>query len=312
MARVVWPFPSLTPAVESLEWRTDILRSKATEQRIALRTHPRRSFSYSHYLTDEEAAAARRLIQFQSRGRWVLRPRLDDSALMWGRSPRDRLSRFPATSPLTTTADKAVIWSSPTRHEVVDVTWDSSAAWWRTRYLGAYQSASVLPVFEGDTEGLSVSQSPKQGNFGNISFVLTEAFDLASSSLDQYRGLDILATCPEAAVALDTETGYPVAEIDNAVGITDWIRARDIPDQTLMMRWRKQRGSDLLSLVQWLHSRRGRQKAFWFPSFTRDYTPLAFSGSTLTVHGAGSPPASSFHIEIALPNSLRASAGHRV
>ena len=37
----IWPFPATQEITEVLEWRTDVLPSRAGEQRIALRPRPR-------------------------------------------------------------------------------------------------------------------------------------------------------------------------------------------------------------------------------------------------------------------------------
>jgi hypothetical protein len=51
------------------------------------------------------------------------------------------------------------------------------------------------------------------------------------------------------------------------------------------MRWHKFTQEDVYELRQWLHSRKGRQKAFWLPSYAKDLTPaLGISGTTVTVY----------------------------
>ena len=46
----LWPFPAAQEIMEVLEWRTDVLTSRAGEQRIALRPHPREIVTFRHRL----------------------------------------------------------------------------------------------------------------------------------------------------------------------------------------------------------------------------------------------------------------------
>ena len=46
----LWPFPATQEITEVLEWRNDILTSRAGEQRIALRPRPREIVTFRHRL----------------------------------------------------------------------------------------------------------------------------------------------------------------------------------------------------------------------------------------------------------------------
>src|SRR5690606_12666232 len=62
---IVWPFPPhwSTPSVESLDCRTDIITSyDGSEQRVALRSKPRRAFEYSSTLVKSDSAIASNLL----------------------------------------------------------------------------------------------------------------------------------------------------------------------------------------------------------------------------------------------------------
>jgi len=54
----VWPFPPQRKLKETMEWNTEVLRSRAAEQRICLRYTPRTTIDYNYQLMPQEIEAA--------------------------------------------------------------------------------------------------------------------------------------------------------------------------------------------------------------------------------------------------------------
>jgi hypothetical protein len=299
--RRVWPFKPLSPVIESLEWATDVFRAKASEQRIALRRQPRRTFSYAHFLTDEQANYARVLIRNAQGGDGFYCPDWTQASQVGAVSSGSGVS---ITADLDDVhyGDRALIWESERNYEAVDITWDSAGI--EADVSNNYTRAYIVPLWEADApQGLSVERSGPDLNTANIAFILTETADLGSSSYEQYRGHDVVPDCPVLGGGSFTDgTAFEVSTFDNVVGDEVYFRARDDVEFTFQTRWHKFTRPDVFSLRQWLHSRRGKQKAFWLPTYAKDLTPAqSISGTTVTVYN-DILGRSGFDVEIAHKN----------
>lgn len=67
---VFWSFPAAQEIAEVLEWRTDVLTSRAGEQRIALRPRPREILTFRHRLDPLGMTRAAELARVGFAGDW--------------------------------------------------------------------------------------------------------------------------------------------------------------------------------------------------------------------------------------------------
>jgi hypothetical protein len=280
--RRVWPFKPLSPVLEALEWRTDVFRAKSSEQRIALRKQPRRVFSFAHFMRDQECNYARTLIR-NAQGEagfyipdWTMADSVGAVSSGVGVS-------IPASLQDVYYEDRALLWESETKYEVLDITWDSNGL--TADVSGTYERANIMPLLEGDCpEGLTVTRTGHNINNASIIFILSESQDIASSSYPSYRGHDVMTDCPVVAGGLEESSRFEVTTFDNGVGDIEYLRARALVEHTCQMQWLLTSREDTFDLRQWLHSRKGRQKAFWYSTRGKDLTPVSLSGTTLTVY----------------------------
>ena len=118
------------------------------------------------------------------------------------------------------------------------------------------------------------------------SFVTFDQRSPAASPFSTLSGLDVV-TDPTVTVAPLVDTLYQAATyIDNGSGLVTIEPQRDFIegmaglsflDKTPAERWRRKR---------WFHHVRGKEKAFWVPSWTRDYTlsiPIISAAVTLDI-----------------------------
>ena len=277
----VWPFPQRSELIESLEWLTDVFRAKSAEQRIALRTAPRRVFNLSHLLSDYEYSAARAM----------LREATTFYCPDWGQSVNVGAVAAGSSVVLgdidyTDIDSAAMLWESPALFEQVAITITSNGAV-ATTVVNTYTNARLIPLWLAYApEGLSTSRSPGQINECSIAFQVYENTDLGLSTYAQYRSHDILPTCPIIGPgSFDESVVWPVSSFDNDSGNPYYLRNRDIPDESFQMRWHEFTRQGIYELRQWLHSRRGRQKVFWMSSRGKDFEPaISIAGTTVTIY----------------------------
>ena len=299
MTRRVWPFIPRQTLNEGLEWATDVFRAKASEQRIALRTHPRRSFQFAHYLNDTDSNYARTLIRNAQGGDGFWVPDWTQAETVASITGGTGVA---ISVDLTSVqyGDYAIIWESVYKNEVVEVTQGSPENVLTGDVVDDYTTPYIMPVWMGDApQGLSVERQPKNINSAALTFILSDDYDISASSYPSYRSNDLMTDVPVISSGTFTEVeAFPVSTFGNSVGVFEYIRGRDSIDYTYQMRWHLFNQSDLYALRQWLHSRKGRQKAFWLPTYAKDLEPASISGTTVTVYNDVLARPAGYDIEI--------------
>lgn len=285
MTAQVWPFKQRGDIIESLEWLTDVFRAKAAEQRIALRTSPRRIFNLAHLLDDREYSAAQAMMREAQAADGFMLPDWPQSIIIGPVSPGSGVS-IDVDLTYTDIDSDAMLWESVDLFERVELTNDSNGVT-LTTVVNSYTSARLVPLWAAQCpEGLANSRRPGQINECSVEMHVTDNNDLALSDYPQYRGHDVMTSCPViGAGEFAEELGWPVSAFDNQTGVPYYLRQRSIPDMQYQMRWHSFTGQEAYELRQWIHSRRGRQKVFWMSSRARDLEPAAtISGTTVTVY----------------------------
>lgn len=103
---------------------------------------------------------------------------------------------------------------------------------------------------------------------------------------DQYRGMDVLtgANIVEVGGSLGEAIRYQVQGFDNNTANPEYIQRRDIAESQFAIRWHHLDMADMYTVIKWIHTRKGRQKAFWASTLADDLTIAGnISGTTLPV-----------------------------
>ena len=285
MTAQIWPFKPREELIEVLEWRTDVFRAKSAEQRIALRTAPRRTFNLTHTLTDYEYASARALIRNAQGGDGFLVPDWPQSVAV-GTVLAGSAETITANLADIDMGDTAFLWESLSLFESVNISFDSNGAS-VDPVTNDYESARLAPLWPAQCpDGLTAQRIGARLNQVSAAFTLTENNDLAASSYAEYRSQDVMPSCPIIGEGnLEESITWPLSDFDNQQSIPEYIRQRDIPNMRFSMRWIEFTKEAQFALRQWIHSRRGQQKAFWFSSQGQDFEPAAsVSGTTVTTY----------------------------
>jgi hypothetical protein len=295
----VWHFRERGGIVESLTWKTDVFQAKSGEQRIALRAAPRRTFNISHLFNDYQSTTARAMILADQGGDGFLVPDWPQLTTVGAVS---------AGSSVVITVDTdyinigtvALLWQSPTLFEQITISVASTEVT-ATTVAGTYTNAILVPLWSAYCpSGLSVARTPGQINEASVEMNIYDNQDLAATTYAQYRSHDVMPTAAIVSSGQFVEnTAWPVSTSDNLTSIPEHLRTRSILNQTYIMRWHEFTRQGLYELRQWIHSRRGRQKVFWFSSRGHDFEPAVdIAGTTITVFKTAAMQPASYDIDV--------------
>jgi hypothetical protein len=268
----LWPFAAQTPTTEVLEWSTDVLMTEAAEQRIALRTGPRSTLTLSHLLDATGLAEAIELGRAGPLDDWIL--------------PLWHLAR-PATAPvdeadltvLVDTTDgafdgpgQAVIAADGGIPHLVEISAVLPDRLELTAAAGvSLVHAIVTPIgITFLTRPLEVDRRRQGLGTVTASFTLrTSDGGAAASPYPQHQGFDVLTDPAVLRQALSETLGQTVEAIDNGFGpiVLEPVLTHVPRRSTVTF---IDRGPARLARRRWLLSLRGRQRAFWLPTWGRE------------------------------------------
>lgn len=289
----LWPFAVRQPVTEVLEWNTDTLITEAAEQRIALRTVPRSILTFTHLLNASDLARAAELARAGLVDEWTV--------------PLWHLAR-PSTVPvdaadITVFVDtgegafeapgQAVIAADGGVAYLVEV----SAVLPDRLELAAPAGVSlvhpiVAPVGTGFlTRPLEIDRRRQGLGTVTASFTLQDATDMSASSYVTHLGLDVLTDPAVLRQPLAETIGQTVKYIDNGFGpiVIEPVLTHVQRRSTITIldrgpaRWMRRR---------WLHALRGRQRAFWLPTWGRELVlqaPVTSSSTSVIVAATADP-----------------------
>lgn len=299
-----WPFANAQETIEVLSWRTDVIRTKSAEQRIALRALPRRMLQVRHLFDHEAYAAARTM----TRGAEAfLVP--DWTQLM-------HIESVSAGSSVVIPADTTGVDLSPgddvmirrgnRLFEIAEVEAITASTITLDEVAAPVSKGLILPLLPAQApEGLGAERPAGPWVSGSITFDVQHIPDISASDYPQYRGHDVMDVCPVVSSGSFGESVmWPVETIDADLGLSKHLRERTLPDERFMIRWHEFRRAGIHRLRKWLYSRRGKQKAFWASTFARDLTlanPIGASDTEInvfTLPGIANLARTNFDIEI--------------
>lgn len=289
----LWPFPVRQPVTEVLEWNTDTLITEAAEQRIALRTLPRSILTVSHLLNASDLARAAELARAGLVDTWTV--------------PLWHLAR-PAAAPInvvdvtifadTTEATfeapgQAVIAADGGEAFLVEV----SAVLPDWLELAAPAGVSlahpiVAPVGTGIlTRPIEIDRRRQGLGTVTATFTLQTGTDLSASSNATHLGLDVLTDPAVLRQPLAETIGQTVEFIDNGFGpiVIEPVLTHVQRRSTIAL---VDRGTARWTRRRWLHRLRGRQRAFWLPTWGRELTlqaPVTSSATSVVVAATTEP-----------------------
>lgn len=291
---VLWPFVPETGHNETMEWRTDILKSFNKEQRLALRAEPRQAFQHS-FLLDEYQFSRAKAISTQWAHRvygipvWAELTRLHN--LQAGQTFID----FDTSFADYRDNDLVVLWESDMRVVAVEILEvEPTGVHLKLPLEEAWPMCYVAPLrFARTLSGVEFVRTHNEQITATALFDVSQNKDLSSDgSLPIYRGKPVMTDRSATVSDLSERIARAVDVFDNGSGpITIDVQSSFVRNQQ-MIAFDKQNKEAIWNLRRWIHARKGRQVGFWLPSWNKDIDILEDVGSAataLTIRPLGFP-----------------------
>ncbi|ACM03953.1 hypothetical protein [Cereibacter sphaeroides] len=288
----LWPFPAAQEITEVLEWRTDVLQSRAGEQRIALRPRPREIVTLRHRLDALGMARAAELARTGFAGEWqvplwhmALQPNADlaqganeillDTGLAHFRSGGLAAIAVDGREPVTV----AIAGIQPDRlimEEPLVLQLPSPTV--------AARRITIAPVRAGVlTSAIEITRRRQSDGTVSAGFLLRDAPNLTAPVLPTYLGRQVQTDPSLVRRPLSASLRRAVEYVDNGFGPIVVEPLRDTFERGETITLKAQGPTARYALRRWLWSLRGRQASFWLPTWGRELQLRAAmtSGSTL-------------------------------
>lgn len=291
---VVWPFVPQDKYTETLEWKTDILKSRVSEQRQALRKQPRQSFDYEFWMNDRNYSIAKAIAYGWSHRTF--------GVPVWGEYTKlgavvsgTEVLNFNTSNADYRENDVILLWESDEKFEACEVLSIAAGALsLKLPVVGQYTNAYVMPMRYGRAlNGFEASRDANHRIISRVSFEVTSNTDIgASIGLPQYKTLDVLTDTNMKVGDHSEKVMREVTVIDNGVSVPTTDATYGFTHQWSTMSWNLKTRAELWRVRKWLHARKGACKSFWLPSNLKDVSVVAdltTSTTTLTIEPIGYP-----------------------
>jgi len=209
----IWPFCPVGGVSERLEWKTDVLQARSSEQRIAMRRVPLRSMSLSHMLSEQQASKAGQIIRFENANEYLL-PH-------WGQAVRVGAvgigtdvvvsGGFDGTELIA--GSDAIVWQSADNFEQVSITAITDSTATLDSVTGTYTDALVMPLLDAAMpSGIGIDRD------ASVWRSVTAPFQINTNPDASAVGKLLLYIAIDASLSMDTVVGSgATTRLENAV-----------------------------------------------------------------------------------------------
>lgn len=288
----VFPFrPNwATPPTESLEWKTDILRSRdGTEQRRSLRQQPRRGFEFSLLLQRELAAYFDSLL-FDWQNRYFALPVWTDRTKLTS----DAITGDTMLSVITDTygfqpGGFALLFYSEKFFEVVAVTdVDAESVTIEDPLESDWPAGSaLLPIIVGHlTASTNVIRNTSAVLQASINFLgsADTAFPNVpdSSPVTLYDGIEVITDKPNWRSGISNDVSFQFDTADAGVGPLGYYQSELVARTIRPFQWYLKSRAQIVAFRKLAGRLRGQAKSVWMPSWYDDFEIASSNASNQT------------------------------
>lgn len=290
---VVWPFLPEREFDESLEWKTNILPSYETEQRLALRTKPRQTLRYQSQLTPQQFSRAKTF------GReWAHRvfgvPLWAEASYLGTVEQGATVLHFDTQYADYRENGVLLVWESDTHFLASEVlaVGDSSIVL-KSPLLKSFNTAHVTPLVLGTApDGLQFQRHAHNTAFASTRFLVIDGAHYQDENLrfPQYLNRDVMTDNIVIQGSQNEVIERDIKSFDNQRGLMAIETEYNDSTQSRFMGWSLESRDELWQLKAWFQQLKGKQRAFWLPTWNDDLVvmePIGATAAAITVNNTG-------------------------
>lgn len=273
--------------LERLEWLTDVMPAyNGNEQRMQIRTTPRRSFEYDFAAIGADRRRAENVL-YSWGARVFAVPVWFDGETLEASVSAGALS-IPCSAQYRDyhVGGLAMLMKDATSYEVVEIgavgvssitiaralqaTWPAGTKIYPLRLARMPDSVGVRR-FNGDT------------SYGRVRFVCTDINTYTAATETTYRGYPVLTDKPNWSEDLSDEWQRKTQWFDSPSAGYFVDDESGLPTHRQGQRWTLTSRAQIDTYRQWLYARKGRLTSFWLPTWAADIVVLTDFGTSTTV-----------------------------
>lgn len=267
---MIWPFAPHDSFIEGLEFFTDVMRAYSEEQRVRLLATPRRRFSHEYVMSTREYERARLMMRGVHPGSFDV-PDWSDFRACNG-TAGDMALTFDNTSPELDETMQLVMWQDSDTYESLNVSSSSSTGVVLASSLdNTYTRGRIMRVLECDThDALSASKPVGKYRQAQVEWIHYDDSPATQDTSDfgTYRTELLLDDCPEVGEEALPETVVRAFQmVDNLVARPFIDSSQEQASEVFGLAWQPASRAQAWALRRKLMALRGRQRAFWMPSY---------------------------------------------
>jgi len=289
----VFPFwPNYTREfLDRWEWKTEILTAyNGDEQRIALRSHPRRSFEYQVFAQHRDKTALNHFLQAAPYTLYGV-PDWNLGTVLRTSEYQDVVNYLSVPTRGYVAGGYLVGFIDPTVYELRQVTAvdeqgvqiDGAVSWPKGTHVYPVTPATLPKDFSAShTTGLLAEPVVQ---FSALQ--LRSPFINAIPQYPEYLGFPVVEEVFDRGQPSSQDFTSKIEVLDNGTNTPFINAASNTPYISSSKKWFLNAPDDILRFQWLIHFRKGRFKPFWMPSDTLDFIPVACSGVELVVKECG-------------------------
>jgi hypothetical protein len=268
------------PVIESLEWLTDVLTSHSgKEQRIALRTNPRRAIKYLYTLDYQNKVSNFESYLWGWQHRVFAVPVWTDWIRPTTLIPTGAMTINVVTS-LRDFANTrlAIIWRDFLNYEVVEIQslTASTLVLAKATIYNWEITDRIIPVRLARLDKtISIDRPTSNIAEASVTFTMepitaTDTTRLGTSIWQQYQGLDVLNVPVNSTEKVSEEYTREMVVFDNKKGSWNTLTLSDGPTAVRPYSWLLKTRQEIMNFLAFLEVHKGKQVPFWMPTWSKD------------------------------------------
>lgn len=283
----LWPFIPQDEVREVLAWKSGVIRTYSAEQRQRFLSAPRQGLEYEHQFTSDQFARAQAIIYGAGQSLFTL-PNWPDAIALYSWPAGQQTIEIDASARDFRIGSQALLIQDDRTWELLDVedggggAVDVSAA---APAAITYLPAIIVPLVSAYLlKGLPANRQHPTVSTARLSWLVTTNTDLsAAHDFDTYRSYPVMTDRSVVLSGFDDEIERQLDEVDNGLAAPYREPINAQPEWKSLASWSTSTKAELWRVRQWLHTCKGKQKAFWLPTWNEDLTLTANISSADTV-----------------------------